>query len=296
MSHPSVSWIEAPAGYRLPGDLRLGPVKLQVADLTRSVEWYERVLGLRLRQGGASSAVLGTVNGTPLVELHERSGASPVPRHGHLGLFHYAILLPDRPALGRFLSHITAIDQPVGASDHLVSEAIYLTDPDGLGIEVYADRPRESWRQDGDKLAMATLRLDAKDVVRAAGDSRWAGMPAGTRMGHMHLHVGDLDQGAAFYHQALGFDRLKLQLPGALFMSAGGYHHHLGTNVWAPEARPAEEGDARLLEWTIDLPGTEQFGAVTASLTAAGHAVQRDGVAATVADPWGTTLRLRSRT
>jgi catechol 2,3-dioxygenase len=296
MSHPSATWIEAPRGHRLPGELRLGPVKLQVADLTRSEAWYRRVLGLEAVQASPAHLVLGTPNGTSLVELHERTGAIPVPRRGRVGLFHYAILLPDRPSLGRFVSHIGAIDEPVGASDHLVSEAIYLTDPDGLGIEVYADRPRASWKTDGELLAMATLRLDAQDVIRAAGDTSWSGMPDGTRMGHLHLHVGDLDQGAAFYHQALGLDRLRLQLPGAVFMSAGGYHHHLGTNVWAPDARPAEERDARLLEWDITLPTATDVTAAAASLTGAGYTTARDGDSVTTADPWGTSLRLSPAT
>lgn len=291
MTSASATWIEAPRGHRLPGALRLGPVKLQVADLTRSQEWYRRVLGLETISSSPASLILGTPNGNTLVELHERTGATPVPRRGRLGLFHYAILLPDRPALGRFVSHIGAIDEPVGASDHLVSEAIYLTDPDGLGIEVYADRPREQWQKVGDDLAMATLRLNIPDLIAAAGNSTWVGLPDGTRMGHLHLHVGDLEQGAAFYHQALGLDRLKMQLPGAVFMSAGGYHHHLGTNVWAPDARPAEEKDARLLEWNIILPEVADVAAAEASLSTAGYATVRDGNSVTTADPWGTTLR-----
>lgn len=292
----SASFTAAPNGYRLPGDIRLGPVKLQVADLTRSVAWYERVLGLRLRQGSASSALLGTGNGVPLVELHERTGAIPVPRHGRLGLFHFALLVPDRLALGRFVTHVSAADEPIGASDHLVSEAIYLHDPDGLGIEVYADRPRTEWQMDGPRLAMATLPLDLGNLTHLAGNAPWNGVANGTRMGHLHLRVGDLEQAAAFYHRTLGFDRVVLELPGALFMSAGGYHHHLGTNVWAPDARPAEERDARLLEWSMDLPTTGDLAAATASLTAAGHSVVPVSNGATVADPWGTLVRLRALT
>ncbi|HWA15786.1 MAG TPA: VOC family protein [Gemmatimonadales bacterium] len=296
MSNASAPWIEAPRGHRLPGALRLGRVSLQVAHLTRSADWYERVLGLTVVGTSATRLDLGTPDGTALVHLHERRGAVPVPRRGRLGLFHYALLLPDRPSLGRFVSHIGEIDEPVGASDHLVSEAIYLTDPDGLGIEVYADRPRESWRQEGDSLAMATLRLDVRDLVRSAGDTRWTGMPDGTTMGHIHLHVSNLEQGAAFYHSALGLDRLRLQLPGALFMSAGGYHHHLGTNIWAPDARPAEEGDARLLEWNITLPNQTAVNATYDSLAGAGYTTARDGDAVTAADPWGTALRLSAVT
>jgi catechol 2,3-dioxygenase len=122
-------------------------------------------------------------------------------------LFHFAILLPDRPSLGRLVTHLNEIGAYAGMSDHLVSEAIYLTDPDGLGIEVYADRPRAEWRYEGRELVMSTLPLDVPNLVAAAGNTRWSGMPNGTRMGHIHLHVGDLDAGAAFYHDALGSTR-----------------------------------------------------------------------------------------
>ena len=143
-------------------------------------------------------------------------------------------------------------------SNHLVSEAVYLSDPDGLGIEVYADRPRGTWQHEGRQLVMATEPLDVEDVVRAGGGEPWSGMPAGTTLGHVHLFVGDLDAAARFYHEGLGFDKTVWSYPGALFLSAGGYHHHLGTNTWAVGAVPAGEGDARLLEWEIVLPGLRE--------------------------------------
>ena len=295
MAQGSVTWTDAPSGFRLPGDIRLGVVKLQVADLTRSVKWYERVLGLKLRQGSANSALLGTGTGTPLVELHERLGATPVPRRGRLGLCHFAILLPDRPSLGRFLSHLGTLDERVGASDHAVSEATYLNDPDGLGIEVYADRPREEWRMDGPRLAMGTAPLDVQSVMRSAEGTAWNGIPNGTRMGHVHLHVGDIDRAAAFYHQGLGLDKVILDYPGALFMSAGGYHHHLGTNTWATGAVPAEERDAKLLEWNMELPTQGDLNGAIDSLKSGGFAINQQGPATQVTDPWGTTLRLQAR-
>ena len=192
----------APSGYRLPEATRLGRVTLQVADLDRSLAYYERVLGFRVLRRAAEVATLGAATGdTPLVELHERAGVAPVSRRGLLGLYHFAILLPDRAALGRFLRHLAELDVYAGSADHLVSEALYLTDPDGLGIEVYADRPRETWGHTGRELAMASDPLDVDDLVGAAGVERWSGMPAGTVIGHVHLYVGDLDQAAAFYHQ-----------------------------------------------------------------------------------------------
>ena len=294
MTHTDPGYGIAPPGYRLPAETRLGPVRLQVADLARSLEYYERVLGLRLLRRGQGTAVLGDVSGaTPLVELHERPGARPVPRRGRLGLYHFAILLPDRAALGRFLRHLGEIGERAGMSDHLVSEAIYLTDPDGLGIEVYADRPRQAWRHEGRQLAMTTEPLDVDDVLQAGGGEPWSGMPAGTVLGHVHLFVGDLDRAAAFYHAGLGLDKTVWSYPGALFMSAGGYHHHLGTNTWATGAEPAGGDDARLIEWEIVLPTAADAASAVASLAAAGASVESSAAGGVARDPWGTAVRLR---
>jgi catechol 2,3-dioxygenase len=283
-----------PPGYRLPAGLRLGPVRLQVADLDRSLEWYRRVLGVEVLEHRDGVARLGARGESrPLIELYERPGAVPIPRRGRLGLYHYAILLPDRAALGRFVRHLAEIGERAGMSDHLVSEAIYLSDPDGLGIEVYADRPRALWRQDGGQLVMATEPLDVDAVVGAAGSEPWSGLPAGTVMGHVHLFVGDLERAAGFYHAGLGLDKTVWSYPGALFLSAGGYHHHLGTNTWAAGAQPAGPGDARLLEWEILLPSDEDARAALASLAATGAPVVAGEAGGTATDPWGTTVRLR---
>jgi catechol 2,3-dioxygenase len=171
-----------------------------------------------------------------------------------------------------------------------VSEALYLRDPDGLGIEVYADRPRSEWRAEGGQIVMATEPLDLASVVAAAHGERWTGMPAGTRMGHVHLHVGDLEEASRFYHEVLGLDRMVWSYPGALFLAAGGYHHHLGLNTWAgPGARPPGDEDARLLEWRIALPASHAAGA-RASLESAGRAVAPADGGWRVSDPWGTAL------
>jgi catechol 2,3-dioxygenase len=284
----------APPGYRLPAELKLGTVRLQVADLERSLEWYRRVLGVELLEHRDGVARLGARGDSrPLIELHERPGAVPIPRRGRLGLYHYAILLPDRPSLGRFVRHLAAIGERAGMSDHLVSEAIYLTDPDGLGIEVYADRPRSLWRHEGGQLVMATDPLDVDAVVRAAGAEPWSGLPAGTVIGHVHLFVGDLERAAGFYHAGLGLDKIVWSYPGALFLSAGGYHHHLGTNTWAAGARPADPGDARLLEWEILLPSGQDALAALTSLEATGAPVVTGTGEGTATDPWGTTVRVR---
>ena len=288
----------APPGYRLPADTRLGEVHLQVADLDRSLDCYQHVLGLRLLERSAGDAAGATLvahgDDTPLVRLHERRGVAAVPHQGLLGLYHFAILLPDRAALGRFVAHLTEIGARAGASDHLVSEALYLRDPDGLGIEVYVDRPRSTWRSTDRQIRMATEPLDLPAVVAAAGGERWAGMPAGTRMGHVHLHVGDIEQASRFYHAALGLDRMVWSYPGALFLAAGGYHHHLGLNTWAgPAARPAGDGDARLLEWRIILPSSDAT-AARASLEEAGYGATTTDEGWRTLDPWGTVLHVVS--
>lgn len=285
----------APTGYRLPGATRLGRVSLQVADLARSLDFYERVLGMRvLRSASGAAGLAAAGTDTPMVELHQKPGVRAVPRRGLLGLFHFAILLPDRASLGRFVAHLGEIGARAGMSDHAVSEALYLSDPDGLGIEVYADRPRASWRYDGRQLHMTTEPLDVADLVAAAGDARWSGMPRGTTIGHVHLHVGDLEQASAFYHAGLGLDKVVWSYPGALFLSAGGYHHHLGTNTWAAGSPAAGDGDARLLEWEIVVPGVGDAASAAGSLVAAGFRAEESGGVWRAADPWGTTLALRA--
>lgn len=284
-----------PPGYRLPGDLRLGPVVLQVADIGRSRAFYRRVIGLETLDTSDGMAQLGApASEEPLVVLHEHRGAAPVPRRGRLGLFHYAILLPDRAGLAAFVRHLQRIGVAAGMSDHLVSEAIYLSDPDGLGIEVYVDRPRSRWGVRDGMLQMGTLPLDLVSLLRAGGADAWDVAPPGTRIGHVHLHVGDLAQASAFYHDALGLDRVPLQYPGALFLSAGGYHHHLGTNTWAAGAEAAPPDDARLLEWTIRLPFRDSVNEAVRSLSSHGVAVRQDATDALATDPWGTTVRLTS--
>jgi catechol 2,3-dioxygenase len=284
----------APTAWRLPNATHLGFATLQVANLEQSLAYYREVLGLHVHERSGSRALLGTTDGvTPLIELKEKPGARPTKTNGRLGLYHFAILLPDRAALGRFVAHLAEIGARAGSSDHLVSEALYLRDPDGLGIEVYADRPRSSWRAVDRQLQMASDPLDLDDLVRAAGGTAWDGMPAGTTMGHMHLHVADLEAASAFYHAALGLDKMVWAYPGALFLAAGGYHHHLGLNVWAGAnaPRPTDE-DSRLLEWRIVLPTRDDAREAASSVSSAGYAVKQDGDDWIVTDPWGTSARL----
>jgi len=288
-----VSGIAAP-GFRLPQATRLGRVRLQVADLDRSIAFYENVLGLRVIERDASVAALGPVgDDTVIVELHGKPGVRPVSRRGNIGLYHFAVLLPDRASLGRFVQHLADLGVHAGMSDHFVSEAIYLQDPDGLGIEVYADRPRSTWKYDNGQLTMATEPLDVHDLLAATGGESWSGAPAGTTLGHAHLYVRDIDEAAKFYHQGLGFDKVVWNYPGALFMSAGGYHHHLGTNTWAKHAPQATDDDARLLEWEVLVPDESTVQAAADSLEQQGHAIERVGPGISARDPWGTQVRVR---
>ncbi len=286
-----------PDDYRLPDQTRLGRVLLQVADLDRSIGFYREVLGLDLLNSGDARSTLGSED-RPLIELHERDGAAASGNRRRLGLFHYAILLPQRAALGRFIRHLNNLGVRVGASDHLVSESIYLDDPDGLGIEVYADRPRSEWRHRDRQIVMATEPLDTADLISAGGREPWTGVPPGTRIGHVHLHVGDIDRAAEFYHDGLGLDRVVWSYPGALFLSAGGYHHHLGVNTWARGAAPPTEEDAQLLEWELVLPSREAVRGVVENIASGGHRTEEDGeeaaTGALVRDPWGTAVRIRS--
>jgi catechol 2,3-dioxygenase len=263
----------------LPDETHVGSVTLQVSDVQRSVEYYSDVLGMALLDRERDVVRLGVgATGQPLVILREKGGITRAPRAGRFGLFHFAVLLPDRPSLGRFAAHLLGSGVRPGMADHAVSEALYLTDPDGLGIEVYADRPRSSWTQHRDELVMVTEPLDIADVIAAGKGATWTQIPEGTVMGHVHLHVGNLNSADAFYHATLGFDKTVWTYPGALFMSAGGYRHHLATNVWSP-GPSAGEHEARLLEWELIVPSFEEAGRVARRVAEAGYVATDAGEA-----------------
>lgn len=283
----------APPAFRLPDATALGPVHLQVSDLPRSLEYYQRVIGLRAQRIADENAAL-TAHGDhrPLVILRTRPGVSRA-RRGAFGLFHFALLLPDRAALGRFAAHLAAQHIQFGMADHLVSEALYLSDPDGLGIEVYADRPRATWQYRDHELAMTTDPLDITSLIAAGRGETWDGMRRNTRMGHVHLHVGNLGDAEAFYHRALGFDKTVWSYPGALFLSAGGYHHHLGTNVWSPGPAPADD-QARLLAWELILPSHDDVMNATRSFRRTGYGFNETEHGVRLADPWGTVVQIRT--
>jgi catechol 2,3-dioxygenase len=276
----------------LPDDTQPVSVRLQVSDLARSRQWYTRTLGCQVLHAGPDELQLGTRDAAaPLITLVAREGTRPIQPHSRLGLYHYALLLPSRGDLGAFVRHLVSLDERIASADHLVSEALYLHDPDGLGIEMYCDRPRSAWTYAANGHVVMTVdSLDLRDLADAA-NAPWSGLPSGTTLGHMHLHVGDLDRAAAFYRDGIGFDETA-SLRGALFLAAGGYHHHLGVNVWAAGAPAPGDTDARLLEWTLRIPDASQADAVADRLTGAGHEVVSGPDGWTTRDPWGTALRV----
>jgi len=227
------------APFSIHPDTTVGPVALTVADLARSEDFYTGVLGFRAIERGDRALTLAAGGAVPLLRLVEQPGARPKPQRA-TGLYHFAILVPSRLDLARALRHLAEQRYPLtGASDHLVSEALYLDGPDGNGIEIYRDRPRDEWPHANGQLQMAVDPLDVDGILGelARDDRPWDGLAPQTRIGHIHLHVADLRAAEAFYSGVLGFDVMLRYGAGALFISAGGYHHHIGLNTWAGWAR-----------------------------------------------------------
>jgi catechol 2,3-dioxygenase len=274
----------------------MGPVHLTVSDLADSLEFWTRSIGLRVRARDAGVVALGAGDGD-LVVLVEEPGAQPAARH--TGLFHVALLVPERADLARFLAHVIRTRVPLtGASDHTVSEALYLRDPDLHGIEVYADRPRAGWDGRVEEL-MGTDPLDASALLGVLDDPQAApfdGLPDGTVVGHVHLQVDDVARATAFYQGVLGFDLTARYGADAVFLSAGGYHHHVGANTWASRgAPPPPPGSASLRHATILVEDAAARDAVLARAEAAGHAVEPYGADGLVRDPAGIALVVAAR-
>lgn len=273
-------------------------VVLQVADLDRSVAFYRDILGFAVRDreaGVQHVARLGPRHSDDvLLELMEKPGARPVPRGGLLGLYHFAVLLPERADLGRFIVHAANTGVRLAAADHLFSEALYLTDPDGLQVEVYCDRPRSAWLYRNGELAADTLPLDFTPVVAAAERTTWDGLPSRTTIGHVHFYIGDVAAARAFYVDGLGFAPTIASFPGALFVAADGYHHHVGLNTWAAGAPVATDDDARLLRWEFEA-GADGVNSMAGRLRAAGLAFTQDAGSLAVVDPWGIAARITRR-
>jgi catechol 2,3-dioxygenase len=272
----------------------MGAVGLIVADLNRSLRFYHESIGLHIHRRSDGQAWLGA-NAEDLLVLTEQSGARPVQR-GVCGLYHFALLLPSRRELARTLRHLVDTRTPLsGLSDHAVSEAIYLQDPDGHGIEIYADRPREQWPPAMGALQMTVEPLDVPDLLSevTAGKVVWHGLHAGSVVGHVHLHVSSLSQAERFYCETLGFALQQRMLNQASFVAAGGYHHHLGLNIWAGAGAPPPPADAARLAWfEVVLPSSADFDALIDRLRSADVAMEITEGYAELRDPSSLTVRL----
>jgi catechol 2,3-dioxygenase len=273
-------------------ETHMGPVELSVGDLDRSIDYWTTDVGLRVLDRGDGRASLGA--DAELVRFVEEPGARPAD--GHTGLFHVALLVPDRPSLARWLAH-AARDQVglEGLSDHAVSEAIYLRDPDRHGIEIYADRPRGQW--DGKVMElMTTIPLDVESLfgeLDDPGSEPFDGLPDGTTVGHVHLRVADVASTVEFYRDVMGLDLMAQLGPMAAFLSAGGYHHHVGANTWESRgAPPAGEGFATLRHAAIVLPDAEERDRVAARIADSGQEPQERPDGILVRDPSGNGLVL----
>jgi catechol 2,3-dioxygenase len=274
----------------------MGPVQLSVADLERSLDYWQRTVGLRLLERENGTASLGT--DTELVSLTEEPGAQP--DLGHTGLFHVALLVPDRPSLARWLAHAAREGMELtGLSDHAVSEAIYMRDPDFHGIEIYADRPRALWEGEVGRL-MTTLPIDVDDLLGELDDPAsepFEGLPDGTGVGHVHLRVADIPAAVDFYNRVLGFDVMAQAGPAAAFLSAGGYHHHVGANTWESRgAPPAPPGSATLRHATIVVPDAAELDRVAGRVANEGQEPEQREGAVLVRDPSQNGLLLTAPT
>jgi len=273
-------------------ETRMGPVELSVADLERSLDYWQRTVGLRVLERENGTASLGT--DTELVTLTEEPGAKP--DFGHTGLFHVALLVPDRPSLARWLAHAARDGvQVTGLSDHAVSEAIYLRNPDHHEIVIYADRPRALWEGEVGRL-MTTLPIDVDDLLAELDDPAaepFDGLPDGTGVGHVHLRVADIPAAVDFYNRVLGFDVMAQAAPAAAFLSAGGYHHHVGANTWESRgALPAPPGSATLRQATIVVPDRAELDRVAGRVADEGQEPEPREGGVLVRDPSQNALLL----
>lgn len=271
--------------------MRIGTVRLKVRDLEKVSAFYQRVLGLAERKSGDTCVLLGTA-ATSLLELEGDPTLAPNDPQ-QAGLFHTAFLLPTRADLARWLAHAAKAQVAIqGASDHRVSEAIYLADPEGNGIEVYADRPTRQWRTAKGDVRMATDPLDVQDLLKSAGDGAWQGFPDGGSIGHVHLQVGETGAADRFYRDILGFD-MTARYPGAGFYGSGGYHHQIAGNVWnSRRAGTRPEAMAGLASLGIIVRDEARLDAIAERAAAADLPADREGGALVLRDPWGTQINL----
>ncbi|WP_028401664.1 VOC family protein [Ectobacillus panaciterrae] len=271
----------------------VGQVHLLVGNLDRSLAFYQNVLGFRLLEHSERKAVLTTDGKTPLLTIEQPEDAVPKqPRT--TGLYHVALLLPNRSDLAKILLHLLQTKYPLqGASDHLVSEAIYLGDPDGNGIEIYTDRPSETWTWKSGQVNMATEPLNAEDLLEEAEGKEWEGLPNDTVIGHIHLQVSDIQKTEEFYCKGLGFDLVNRYGRQALFVSSGGYHHHIGLNTWNSAGAPAPARNSVGLKWfSLVLPDEEARQKVVKQLQQIDAFIAEENGVILTKDPSGNHIQL----
>jgi catechol 2,3-dioxygenase len=272
--------------YRIHAQAHIGCVSLSVSNLEQSLYYYQDVIGLTLFDQTDARLILGAGN-QELLELVEFPGKQHLD--GRTGLYHFALLVPTRLELARTLRHLLDADAKfVGFADHHVSEAIYLVDPDGHGIEIYSDRPRSKWVDAAGNFMMTTQSLDIQGLINLLDEDNphdWRGLHVDTTMGHIHLHVSDLSEAVTFYQEILGFE-LMFGMQSAAFISAGGYHHHLGLNTWAGVGAPPPPGDSlRLLTYEILLPDINAISQAENRLKLAGYPFQVESKTLYLEDP-----------
>ncbi|WP_121642167.1 VOC family protein [Bacillus vallismortis] len=269
-------------------DTHIGDVKLTIRSLERSLAFYRDVIGFQVLQKTDRQAQLTADGKRALLILEENPSAVVLPERSVAGLYHFAILLPNRKELGMALARLIEHGIAIGHGDHAVSEALYLSDPDGNGIEIYADRPRSTWQRDREgNYVMTTTAVDIEGLLEEAGDERKTILPNGTTIGHIHLHVSDLNEAKTFYTDVLGFDIVgNYTGMSALFVSAGGYHHHIGLNIWAGKNAPPKPTNASGLdEYKVVLPHQEELGRVADRVKRAGYLIEETENSFRVKDP-----------
>lgn len=277
--------------YHQKPTTHLGKMSINVLNLDRSLAFYEQVIGYQLLEKTKRQAILTVDGKNPTLILKSPEGVIPKKRLT-TGLYHFAILLPKRNDLANFLRHLLTLNIPFGASDHAVSEAIYLDDPDGNGIEVYCDRPDAHWERVTDGIHMTTDRLDGDNLLQEA-DAKWTILPENTVMGHIHLHVAHLEETEKFYVDGLGFN-IVTRYPGALFASTNGYHHHLGLNVWNGEGAKASSKNSVGLNWFLLIfPDSEKREQAVRKLDDMQVTVIKENDYYLVEDPSGNAIRLQ---
>ncbi|MDH6426718.1 glyoxalase [Paenibacillus odorifer] len=278
----------------LQPDTQIGLVQIRVSNLERSLTFYQNVVGLSvLRQTGREVEMTADGQNVLLI-LREIENARVIRPNSVAGLYHFAILVPDRPSLGLVVRNLISSGIEVGQGDHLVSEALYIQDPDNNGIEIYRDRPKSEWKYDAEgHVMMSTDPVDVDGLLAASEGLSWNGLPAGTVIGHVHFHVGNLNKAKAFYVDLLGFELTANYGSAAMFISAGGYHHHIGLNVWAGQGAPAAPADTVGIDYfTLILTNEEERNAVVERVRQAGYAVTKVNGTPTFQDPWNIGIRL----